>query len=37
MNWGSNFIYKLNYAERLHRNIFMIYHQHKLFIIIKVY
>jgi len=28
---------KLNYAKRTLRNIFMIYYQHKLFIIINIY
>ena len=37
MNWRSNFMYKLNYSKKSLRIIFMIYDQHKLFIIIKVY
>ena len=37
MNWCSNFMYKLRYSKRILKNIFKIYHEHKLFIIIKVY
>jgi len=37
MNWFSNFMDKLIYSRRTLRNIFMIYHEQKLFTIIKVY
>ena len=37
MNWCSNFMDKLIYSRRTLKNIFMIYHGSKLFIVIKVY